>query len=31
VRISGYLACFHPDVAARAYALSGEPFIKQRA
>lgn len=29
--ISGYLSKFHPDVCARAYALCGEPFLKQRA
>jgi len=28
---SGFLARFHPDVCARAYSLSGEPFLKQRA
>ncbi|MCX7590456.1 MAG: hypothetical protein N2255_02400 [Kiritimatiellae bacterium] len=31
VKISGYLAKFHPDVVARAYYLCGEPFLKQRA
>ena len=31
VKISGYLARFHPDVCARAYALCGEPFLKKRA
>jgi hypothetical protein len=29
-RISGYLARFYPDVPARAYELSGAPFLKQR-
>ncbi|HOX06672.1 MAG TPA: hypothetical protein PK280_09735 [Planctomycetota bacterium] len=29
--INGYLACFHPDICARAYFLCGEPFLKQRA
>ncbi len=29
--ISGYLARFLPDVAARAYSLCGEPMLKQRA
>jgi len=31
VKISGYLGRCHPDVAARAYSLCGEPFLKQRA
>jgi len=31
VAISGYLARFHPDVAARGYSFSGEPFLKKRA
>jgi len=31
VRISGYLARFHPDICARAYSLTGEKFLKQRA
>lgn len=31
IKINGYLACFHPDICARAYSLSGEPFLKQRA
>jgi len=31
VEISGYLGQFHPDVPARGYSLSGEPFLKQRA
>jgi hypothetical protein len=29
--INGYQASFYPDVAARAYELSGEPLLKQRA
>ena len=29
--INGYLARFWPDVPARAYDLSGEPFLKKRA
>ena len=29
--MSGFLARFHPDVCARAYALCGEPLLKQRA
>jgi hypothetical protein len=31
VTINGYLATFHPDVCARAYSLTGEKFLKQRA
>jgi hypothetical protein len=31
VKISGYLARFHPDVPARAYLLCGEPLLKKRA
>jgi hypothetical protein len=31
IKMSGYLAQFHPDVAARAYSLSGDPLLKQRA
>jgi len=31
VRMSGYLAQFHPDVPGRAYWLSGAPMLKQRA
>jgi hypothetical protein len=31
IAISGYLARWHPDVCARAYSLSGDPFLKQRA
>jgi hypothetical protein len=31
VKISGYLARFHPDVCGRAYSLTGDPFLKQRA
>jgi exo-rhamnogalacturonan lyase-like protein len=31
VSINGYLARFHPDICARAYMLSGESFLKQRA
>ena len=30
-RINGYLARFWPDVPARAYYFSGEPFLKKRA
>jgi hypothetical protein len=30
-RINGYLARFHPDVCARAYSLTGETILKQRA
>jgi hypothetical protein len=29
--INGYLARFYPDVPARAYELTGDPFLKQRA
>ena len=29
--MSGYTACFWPDSPARAYALTGEPILKQRA
>ena len=29
--INGYLARFWPDVSARGYILSGEPFLKKRA
>ncbi|MHC4917756.1 MAG: hypothetical protein ACYTGB_19950, partial [Planctomycetota bacterium] len=31
IKINGYLATFHPDVCARAYSLSGEKLLKQRA
>jgi hypothetical protein len=31
VKINGYLARFHPDICARAYSFTGEPFLKQRA
>jgi hypothetical protein len=31
VKINGYLARFHPDICARAYSLTGEPLLKQRA
>jgi len=31
IKISGYLSRFYPDVCARAYTFSGEPFLKQRA
>lgn len=31
VDINGYLARFHPDICARAYSLSGETLLKQRA
>ena len=31
IRLSGFLARFHPDVCARAYALCGEPFLRKRA
>jgi len=31
VRLSHYLGGFHPDIPARAYALCGEPTLKQRA
>jgi hypothetical protein len=31
VKINGYLACFHPDIPARGYALTGEDFLKKRA
>lgn len=31
IRIDGYLAQFHPDVCARGYEFTGEPFLKQRA
>lgn len=31
VAINGYLAQFYPDVPARAYSFTGEPFLKQRA
>jgi hypothetical protein len=31
VVINGYLGQFYPDVAARAYSLCGDPFLKQRA
>ncbi len=31
VSINGYLATFHPDVCARAYSLTGEKLLKQRA
>ncbi len=31
VKINGYLARFHPDIAARAYSLTGEKMLKQRA
>jgi hypothetical protein len=31
MKISGYLSKFHPDVCARAYAFTGETFLKQRA
>jgi PcRGLX-like protein central beta sandwich domain len=31
VKINGYLAGFHPDIPARAYSLTGEKFLKQRA
>ncbi len=31
VTINGYLACFHPDIPGRAYSLTGEEFLKQRA
>ncbi|MDD4890002.1 MAG: hypothetical protein PHU85_08735 [Phycisphaerae bacterium] len=31
VGINGYLGQFYPDVPARGYWLSGEPFLKQRA
>ncbi|HOX08678.1 MAG TPA: hypothetical protein PK280_19950 [Planctomycetota bacterium] len=31
VSINGYLARFHPDICARAYSLTGEKFLKQRA
>ncbi|MFW6158498.1 MAG: hypothetical protein ACOC8E_03985 [Planctomycetota bacterium] len=30
-KINGYLARFHPDICARAYSLTGVPFLKQRA
>jgi len=31
VKISGYLARFHPDACARAYSLCGDAFLRQRA
>jgi len=31
IKLSGFLARFHPDVCARAYSLCGEPFLKERA
>jgi hypothetical protein len=31
ISINGYLARFHPDICARAYSLSGEALLKQRA
>lgn len=31
VVLSGYLANMHADVVARAYSLTGDPFLKQRA
>ena len=31
MKMSGYLTRFHPDVPARAYALCGEPLLKERA
>jgi PcRGLX-like protein central beta sandwich domain len=30
LKMSGYLSRFYPDVCARAYALCGEEFLKQR-
>ncbi len=31
IKINGYLARFHPDITARAYSLTGEKLLKQRA
>jgi hypothetical protein len=31
VKINGYLARFHPDICARAYAYTGEDLLKRRA
>ncbi len=31
VKINGYLARFHPDICARAYAFTGDEFLKKRA
>jgi hypothetical protein len=31
IKINGYLARFHPDVCARAYCLTGQELLKERA